>query len=240
MPDKRPFIGITLGHITINGRTIDGTQRDYGDRIADAGGVPLLLPARPASPAEAILSRVSGILLTGGGDVEPERYGAERANESAGIDSERDTAEDALLTGATAAGIPILAICRGAQLVNVARGGTLVQHLPTVTAEPHLVIDRPREDVHSVRLDPSSYLCSILGIDELGVNSLHHQGVDRVGSGLRPVAWAEDGTIEALEDRRRRVIAVQWHPEQLPDRPEQMRLFSWLIEQAAAQGRPKP
>ena len=107
-----------------------------------------------------------------------------------------------------------------------------MQNLPDITDEPHLVIDRRCELVHNVRIDPDSELRRILGVDELGVNTLHHQAVEKVGEGLRPVAWADDGTIEALEDERHRIIAVQWHPEQLPDQPEQVRLFSWLIEQA--------
>jgi putative glutamine amidotransferase len=137
-----------------------------------------------------------------------------------------------LVAEATAAGIPVLAICRGIQIVNVARGGTLVQHLPTVTKEPHLVIDRPHELVHAVRIDPDSELRYVLGADELRVNSLHHQAVDIVGDGLRAVAWAEDGTIEAVEDQRSRIIGVQWHPEQISDQAQQRRLFSWLVGQS--------
>ena len=170
--------------------------------------------------------------MPGGGDVAPHLYGAEPAPESGGVDIERDRAEIALLAEATAAGLPILAVCRGIQLLNVARGGTLVQHLPAVTSEPHLVVERRRELVHRVRIDPDSELRKILGADELGVNTLHHQAVDRVGDGLREVAWAEDATIEGLEDRDRRIIAVQWHPEQLPDQSEERELFAWLIEQA--------
>ncbi|HEY2565059.1 MAG TPA: gamma-glutamyl-gamma-aminobutyrate hydrolase family protein [Acidimicrobiales bacterium] len=219
-----------MGRITANGRVIDGTQRDYGDRIAEARGVSFQLIGRPGS--SAMLSRADGLLFTGGGDVEPARYGAVQAPESAGIDVDRDRAEVDLVAEATAAGIPVLAICRGIQIVNVARGGTLVQHLPTVTKEPHLVIDRPHELVHAVRIDPDSELRYVLGADELRVNSLHHQAVDIVGDGLRAVAWAEDGTIEAVEDQRSRIIGVQWHPEQISDQAQQRRLFSWLVGQS--------
>jgi putative glutamine amidotransferase len=131
-----------------------------------------------------------------------------------------------------AARIPILAVCRGIQILNVACGGTLVQHLPAVTAQPHLVIDRSREVVHSVELQPGSELRRIVGVDSLGVNSLHHQAVKRVGTGLRPVAWAGDGTIEALEGQAGLVIGVQWHPELLANQSEQIRLFEWLVEQS--------
>ena len=240
--DKTRYIAVSVGRIAAaNGRMIDGTQRDYGDRIAEAGGIPFLLTARPSS--SRLLGRADGLVLTGGGDIEPGRYGAEQSPESGGIDTERDEAEVGLVAEAEALGLPVLAICRGIQLLNVARGGTLVQHLPEVTTEPHLVVERRLELVHAVRIAPDSDLRRILGVDELGVNSLHHQAVDRVGDGLQPVAWAEDGTIEALEDRRHRIVAVQWHPEQLPDQVHQMRLFSWLLEQSdhrLAQPQPVP
>jgi putative glutamine amidotransferase len=228
--DEARFIAISVGRIAANGRVVDGTQRDYGDRIAEAGGVPFQLIGRPGS--SAMLSRADGLLFTGGGDVEPARYGAVQDPESGGIDVDRDRAEVELVAEATEVGIPVLAICRGIQIVNVARGGTLVQHLPTVTIEPHLVIDRPYELVHAVRIDPDSELRHILGADELWVNSLHHQAVDVVGDGLRAVAWAEDGTIEAVEDQRSRIIGVQWHPEQISDQAQQRRLFSWLVVQS--------
>jgi putative glutamine amidotransferase len=224
------FIAISTGRIAANGRAIDGTQRDYGDRVVEAGGVPFLLIGRSGS--SALLSRADGLLFTGGGDVEPARYGVAQSSETGGVDVERDRAEVELVAEAEATGIPVLAVCRGIQIVNVARGGTLIQHLPEVTTEPHLVIDRPHDLVHAVRVDPDSELRLILGADEVRVNSLHHQAVDRVGEDLRAVAWAEDGTIEAVEDRRSRIIGVQWHPEQLADRAQQRRLFSWLVDQS--------
>jgi putative glutamine amidotransferase len=232
MSSELPSIGVSVGRIPFNGRVIDGTQRDYGDCIVTAGGLPLLVAARPGLPVDEILSHFDGLVFTGGGDVDPDRYGAERAPESGGIDSERDEAEIDLLEGAVALGMPILAVCRGIQILNVARGGSLVQHLPNITSEPHLVIDRRTEQVHAVRLDPASELSRIVGADSLGVNTLHHQAVDRVGAGLRAVAWAEDGTIEALEDDTHQLIAVQWHPEQLPQEFEQVRLFEWLLDRA--------
>jgi putative glutamine amidotransferase len=230
--DGRPFIGITAGRIEANGRTLDATQREYGDRVSDAGGIPLELQARTTSPARAVLSRVDGLVLTGGGDVSPSLYGAEPAPETAGCDIERDRSETALVVEARRLGIPVLAVCRGVQVLNVACGGSLVQHLPSVTGQAHLVVDHPRQVVHTVLLDEDSGLARIVGTNPLGVNSLHHQAVARVGSGLRAVAWAEDGTIEALEDAGGQVVGVQWHPELLADHPEQVRLFSWLVERA--------
>jgi putative glutamine amidotransferase len=223
-------IAISAGRIAANGRVIDGTQRNYGDRVAEAGGLPFLLIGRLGS--SAMVSRADGLLFTGGGDVEPARYGAVDVPESGGIDVERDRAEVELVAQAEATGIPVLAVCRGIQIVNVARGGTLVQHLPAMTTEPHLVLDRPNDLVHAIHVDPDSELRHILGADEVWVNSLHHQAVDTVGDDLRAVAWAEDGTIEAVEDRRSRIIGVQWHPEQLADQAQQRRLFSWLVDQS--------
>ncbi len=230
VPGDAPVIGISTGRIAVAGRVIDGTQREYADRIVEAGGVPVLLPT--GSPA-SVLSLVDGLLLTGGGDVEPRRYGAEPAPESGGIDPERDGTEVALLDEARSRRLPVLAVCRGIQILNVARGGSLVQDLARVTVEPHLVIERRTEAVHSVRIDPASSLRRILGQDRVATNSLHHQAIDRLGRELVAVAWADDGTIEAVEDREAEVTGIQWHPEQMPDRPEQMRLFSYIVERAA-------
>jgi putative glutamine amidotransferase len=232
-----PLIGVSVGHIEVNGRTIDGTQREYGDRIGEAGGIPVELPARPGSPARELLSRLDGLLFTGGGDVSPARYGATPVSQVGGVDDDRDRSEVALVVEALAMGLPVLAVCRGVQILNVAQGGTLVQHLPDITPQPHLVVDHKREVVHHVRLEPDSVLGRIVDTTSLGVNSLHHQAVDRVGAGLRPVGWAEDGIIEALEHESGRVIGVQWHPELLPEAPEHRRLFAWLVDRAAADRR---
>jgi putative glutamine amidotransferase len=233
VPDDAPVIGITTGRIAMADRIIDGTQHEYADRVTEAGGLAVLLPVRPSGSESPVLDLVDGLVFTGGGDVDPHRYGAEQAPESGGIDPERDETETALLEGARSRGLPVLAVCRGIQILNVSRGGTLIQHLPTVTAEPHLVIERRTEAVHSVRIDPESSLRQILGRDRVATNSLHHQAIDRLGHHLVAVAWADDGIVEGVEDQDAGVTGLQWHPEQMPDRPEQMRLFSWLVERAA-------
>jgi putative glutamine amidotransferase len=225
-------IGISTGRIAVAGRVIDGTQHEYAERVTDAGGVAILLPVQPIGSLASILRLVDGLLLAGGGDVDPRRYGAQQAPESGGIDPDRDEAETFLVEEASRGDIPVVAICRGVQILNVARGGSLVQHLPSVTAEPHLVIERRTEAVHSIRVDPDSSLSRIVGKDRLETNSLHHQAVERLGRQLTAVAWAADGTIEAIEDRQCQMVGVQWHPEQMPDRPEQMRMFTWLVERA--------
>jgi putative glutamine amidotransferase len=232
VPSDAPIIGLSAGRIPVAGRVIDGTQREYADRISDAGGVPVLLPVQPTESLASVLTVLSGLLFTGGGDVDPHRYGAEPSPECGGIDPDRDRTEVFLLEQAGHQGIPVLAVCRGAQILNVARGGSLVQHLPDVTAEPHLVIERRTEAVHSVKIATGSELGRIVGKDRLETNSLHHQAVDRLGHDLVAVAWADDGTVEAIEDPAGGVLAVQWHPEQMPDRPEEMSLFTWLVQVA--------
>jgi putative glutamine amidotransferase len=237
VPSDAPIIGISAGRIPVAGRVIDGTQREYADRISDAGGVPVLLPVQPTGPLPAVLAVLDGLLFTGGGDVDPHRYGADPSPASGGIDPDRDRTEAFLLDEAAHRGLPVLAVCRGAQILNVSRGGSLVQHLPEVTAEPHLVIEHRTEAVHSVKVATGSRLGRIVGSDRLETNSLHHQAVDRVGDQLVSVAWAEDGTVEAIEDTEGPVVGVQWHPEQMPDRPEQMLLFAWLVREAAERRR---
>jgi len=238
VPSDAPIIGISAGRIPVAGRVIDGTQREYADRISEAGGVPVLLPVQPTGPLPSILAVLDGLLFTGGGDVDPRRYGADPSPASGGIDPDRDRTEAFLLDESARRGLPVLAVCRGAQILNVTRGGSLVQHLPEVTTEPHLVIEHRTEAVHSVTVATGSRLGRIVDSDRLETNSLHHQAVDQVGDHLVAVAWAEDGTVEAIEDTEGPVVGVQWHPEQMPDRPEQVLLFSWLVREATGRRRP--
>ena len=129
---------------------------------------------------------------------------------------------------------PVLGICRGAQLLNVAATGTLIQHLPNVTDQLHWVRSRDQEEVHPVDLEPESQLATIMGGTRLGVNTIHHQAIARVGEGWRAVAWAPDGVVEAIERvDGAPLIGVQWHPESLIDRTDHGRLFLWLTATAA-------
>jgi len=166
----------------------------------------------------ATVAGLDGLLLAGGTDVDPALYGAPRHPETAEPDRDRDRHETALLREALERDLPVLAICRGLQLLNVAQGGTLVQHI-----EGHKY---PRQqEVHPVRIAPGSRLKSILEAGELVVNSRHHQSVDRVASGLVVVARAPDNVVEALElPGKRFVLAVQWHPEERTSGPD-ARLF---------------
>jgi len=202
----------------------------YVDALTRAGAVPVVLPVLAPELADGALERLDGLVLPGGGDVDPARYGESAAPETAGVDGERDAWELACAPAALARRLPLLAICRGAQVLNVALGGSLVQHVPAATGASHSRSDRHGEPVHPVRLDPASRLAAALGVAELGANSLHHQAVGRPGAGVTAVAWAPDGTVEAYEvDGHPEVCAVQWHPELMADDPRQQRLFSWFV-----------
>ena len=225
-----PRIGIsTFRGRDSSGRPTVGVGQAYVDAVAGAGGLPVLLPILDPAAAPHALASLDGLLLTGGGDVDPRCYGQEPAPEVYGIDAARDSWELALV-GAAPATLPLLAICRGMQLLNVARRGTLVQHLPG-----HADRERTYEVVHDVDIATDTHLALVTGASVLGVNTLHHQAVDALGTGLRVAAVAPDSTVEAVEDADGApVLAVQWHPELLQDRPRQRLLFRWLVDAAAA------
>jgi putative glutamine amidotransferase len=226
-----PRIGIT----TFRGRDASdrptvGVGQAYVDAVHGAGGFPVLLPILDPAAAPDALAGLDGLLLSGGGDVEPTRYGQEPAPEVYGVDAARDAWELGLL-GAAPASMPVLAICRGMQVLNVARGGTLIQHVGG-----HAERDRRHEVVHDVEIVPGTRLALVSGAQAMGVNTLHHQAVAALGAGLCVAALAPDGTVEAVEaDDGTPVLAVQWHPELLQDRPRQRVLFRWLVDAAASQ-----
>jgi gamma-glutamyl-gamma-aminobutyrate hydrolase PuuD len=187
---------------------------------------------------DGVVTAVQGLLLTGGGDVQPSRYGARPLAETRGVDPARDAFDIRLLEVAFDRDLPVLATCRGMQVLNVARGGSLVQHIRAVTDQEHDRVDVFREGIHRVKIEPDSHLAEALGATEVRVNSLHHQAVDEPAPGTRAVAWADDGTVEAIEvTGSPHVVAVQWHPELLEDRPEHQGLFRQLVDHARARMR---
>jgi putative glutamine amidotransferase len=199
----------------------------YVRAIESAGGRPLLVP--PSTDGiEETLDRLDGLLFSGGSDLDPELYGQEAHPETNGIVPERDTAEISLLKAALERDMPVLAVCRGSQVLNVALGGDLVQHLPEVVGdEKHKHTPGQFAD-HDVDLVAGTRVQQILG-DHAPVKSHHHQGYGRIGEGLREAARADDGTIEALEDPSRRfAMGVLWHPEA----GEDFALFEALISEA--------
>jgi putative glutamine amidotransferase len=204
--------------------------RRYADRVVAAGGIPVLLP--PVPGIEDAVGRLDGLMLSGGGDIDPARYQADPAPQTASVHQERDTAEFALLAAAAERRLPVLGICRGMQVINVARGGTLHQHLPDVVGHDGHAPVAGAFGTHAVRVAPGTRLSQILDRDEADLSvatpTHHHQGVDKLGSGLTATAWTEDGIIEAfeLEDGAGGpfLVAVQWHPE-AGDDPSLFRAF---------------
>jgi putative glutamine amidotransferase len=237
----KPVIGISAFPRLVDtsiGRTLLHTaSRFYVDSVVRAGGVPVVLPIVDPEDVLPMIEAVDGLVITGGGDVQPARYGAKPVAETHSVDPARDDFDFRLFELALERDVPVLATCRGMQVVNVALGGSLVQHVPAVTGQVHDCTDRGTEPVHKVKIEPDSRLAEALGETELEVNSLHHQAVSEAAPGTRPVAWAEDGTIEAIElETTSRVVAVQWHPELLEDWPEQQGLFRQLVEEARLAG----
>jgi putative glutamine amidotransferase len=197
---------------------------NYAGQVTAAGGVPVLLP--PVPGVEAAVGRLDGVILTGGGDIDPAAYGAQPHPRTGRVDPARDRAELAVLAAAMAAGLPVLGICRGLQILNTACGGTLHQHLADLpgAAEAGHTPEPGTFGSHPVQVAPGSRLAQILGRDgrpggpALAVPTAHHQAIDKLGDGLVATAWAADGVIEAVEPASAApgqpfLLAVQWHPE---------------------------
>jgi len=200
----------------------------YGDAVLDCGGLPVLLPPAPGAAAEA-LALCDGLVLTGGPDVDPARYGAAAHPETGAPRPDRDDWEFELCRGALAAELPLLAICRGAQVLNVVCGGTLVQHLPERTGHAGHRPGPGRMGTTEVTLDPASRVGRALD-PTVTVYCSHHQALDRVADGLEVVGRAADGTVEAVERTGPGfVVGLQWHPE---DHPTDHRIFAALVEAA--------
>jgi len=204
----------------------------YFEAVQRAGGIPVLLPPQPVvdGVVARVLDGLDGLIITGGADVDPARYGQVPAPETDRPQLERDAWEDALLTEAIERGLPFLAICRGMQLLNVNRGGTLHQHLPAVVGDDRFRIGNGEFATNEVATEPGSELDALVGA-RLPVKSYHHQGVDAVGAGLRVTARSAEGLVQAVElEGVPFGIAVQWHPEE--DAAEDARLFAGLVDAA--------
>ncbi|MFS0734175.1 gamma-glutamyl-gamma-aminobutyrate hydrolase family protein [Microbacterium sp. 1P10UB] len=240
--DRPPVIGLT----TYLERATQGVwdvraaflPQQYFDSVTASGGVAVLLPPQHATDPEmvdaaasAVLEGIDGLVLTGGMDVQPELYGAERDPRTDPARPDRDAWELALYRGAEARRMPVLAICRGLQLVNVARGGTLHQHLPEALGTERYRIGGGVFATNTVEVSSDSRLAGMLGAGPFAVHSYHHQGVDRLGEGLVPVAAADDGLVQAFESApgESYLIGVQWHPE---ENIEDRRLFAGLVGEA--------
>lgn len=216
-----PLIGISSYSLRARWSTWDDVAdllpHRYVEMVVQAGGLPVLLP--PTEHVADVLARLDGLILSGGSDVEPSRYGAAPHAAAGPFFPARDAAELELCRRALAAGLPVLGICRGLQVINVALGGTLHQHLPDVVGNDSHSPEESGYGTHKVSVAAGSQLAAALGRSEAAVPTHHHQAVDRLGTGLVATAWADDGIIEAAElapeasAAGQFMVAVQWHPE---------------------------
>ena len=220
-----PLIGISCGRTSTGAATL---ATNYTDAIAKAGGIPVVLPIidDPAL-AESLLAKVDGIVFSGGPDLDPVEYGEEILNETVSIDAVRDRSDLLLARAALASGKPVLAICRGEQLMNVVLGGSLYQDLP---AQVEGVL--PHSDTtHMIGVEKGSVLFDLFGSESLLVNTFHHQAVKDVAPGSRVTARSSDGVVEAYENAN--VLAVQFHPERMFQAdPSWLALFRYLVDKA--------
>jgi len=234
-----PLIAVSMGSAQGSGPLRATVNAAYLRAIERAGGVPLLIAPQLATGAvDALFSLASGLMLPGGGDLDPGRYGEPPHPAVTGVDPARDELEFSLVRRALDRDMPLLAICRGMQVLNVALGGSLHQDIPSCLAGAMVHAQGEHRDVatHPVTVKRGSCLASVLGQAELQVNSMHHQALNRVAPGLRVVAAAPDGVIEGVElPSARWVLGVQWHPEELAAHSEpDVRLFRRFVEAAEA------
>ena len=237
-----PIIGITSRQPVI--KTSGGDLRAhvvntvYTEAVKRCGGTPIVLAPLPPEEAPRILDRVDGLLLSGGGDIDPTAYGGKYHDDMYAIDPDRDAFEFALVREAQQRRMPTLAICRGLQVLNVALGGSLIEDIPSeVGSTDHSIRGPEVVDCHqTVTIEEDTLVAATIGATEACVNSIHHQAVRRVAPGLRAAGWTEDGVIEVLDpdDHTWPLLAVQWHPEYLAvnDDEASLALFMGLVEQA--------
>jgi len=202
----------------------------YVKAVEEAGGVPVVVTPLKAPAIAPLLDHVGGLLISGGPDLEPAAYGADPHPELGPTEPEIDLFELALLRAAERRRLPVLALCRGAQVLNVARGGTLHQHIPDLPGDiEHRQSITGTEVTHEVGLEPGSLAALTMGSELVQVNSFHHQSIDVLGRGLRATGHCADGIVEVIEAPRREfVLGVQWHAESLTARPEHLALFEGL------------
>lgn len=231
----KPLIGLTTTRMTnLPNSSTFFINEPYAKAVSTAGGLPVLIPLNISNDdLDALLFRLDGILFTGGHDINPREYGSQLHPKVENIDPTRDEIEIHLVKTTVESGKPFLGICRGFQVINVAMGGSLYEHLPdqlpgNVTHDNHHLA---RDFLaHSVSVEPDNHLSRIISNNQILVNSLHHQGVHKLAHKLLPTAYAPDGLIEAFELPKYSFgLAVQWHPEELQEHEAMRRLFQAFI-----------
>jgi putative glutamine amidotransferase len=232
----QPRILITTNSETLErnvARIYTSVGLQYAEAVAKAGGLPFFVGNLSPELAESYVEQADGVLFSGGVDVDPVHFGGAPHPNLGFIDESRDLFELALYKAAKRKGIPILGICRGIQLINVAEGGTLHQHLPALPEMmQHSQMNPDGSLFHELRLDSSSALSKGYGKITIRTDSYHHQGIDKVGRDLKAVAWTQDGLVEAVEGTGKTfVLGVQWHPEMSFQKyPEQLAPFTVFVE----------
>ena len=229
---NKPIVGLT----TYPASATHGwhTPVLYVEAVLRAGGVPMMLSGQCPDCAERWLDVVDAVVLIGGGDINPAEFGSTGHETIYNLSAERDAMELALMRALLVRPKPVLAICRGMQILNTVLGGTLHVHLPDVVGESVLHRAPPRDPIsHGIQVAADSELAKVIG-EQVHTASWHHQAIQQLGKGLKAVAWAPDGVIEAVElEGRQDVLAVQWHPEITAAEDDgQQQMFDWLIKQA--------
>lgn len=229
---NKPIVGLT----TYPASATHGwhTPVLYVEAVLRAGGVPMMLSGQCPDCAERWLDVVDAVVLIGGGDINPAEFGSAGHETIYNLSAERDAMELALMRALLVRPKPVLAICRGMQILNTVLGGTLHVHLPDVVGESVLHRAPPRDPIsHGIQVAADSELAKVIG-EQVHTASWHHQAIQQLGKGLKAVAWAPDGVIEAVElEGRQDLLAVQWHPEITAAEDDgQQRMFDWLIKQA--------
>ena len=229
---NKPIVGLT----TYPASATHGwhTPVLYVEAVLRAGGIPMMLSGQCPDCAERWLDVVDAVVLIGGGDINPAEFGSAGHETIYNLSAERDAMELALMRALLARPKPVLAICRGMQILNTVLGGTLHVHLPDVVGESVLHRAPPRDPIsHGIQVAADSELAKVIG-EQVHTASWHHQAIQQLGKGLKAVAWAPDGVIEAVElEGRQDVLAVQWHPEiTAAEDNGQQQMFDWLIKQA--------
>lgn len=231
-----PLIGITTHPSSAGSDSADQSpaQQAYVDAVSRAGGLPVIIPLGLGEHTlRALFIRLDGVLLSGGGDIDPARFGAAPIQGLRSVDPSRDVLELQLARWAVEEQKPVFGICRGLQAINVALGGSLIQDIPSqhAGALAHDAAERPADEMaHPVRVEAESTLARLVGALDLEVNSSHHQAVLQLAPGWQATAHAPDGIVEAIEcDSHPFALGVQWHPERLPQRTDSVRLFEAFV-----------